>query len=138
MGAAGEGRASLGRAGRLRRAAAAVLAGGDHAGRTYELAGDATFTLAELAAVVADASGKPMTYQDMNPRRSGRRHGGRACRSCFARLLSDTDAGVAKGALFDDGGDLARLLGRPTTPYQTTVAAFVRNQPAPGQAAGHG
>ena len=47
----------------------------------------------------------------------------------FAKILSDTDAGIAKGALFDTGGVLARLIRRPTTPFQTTITGFVRNQP---------
>jgi NAD(P)H dehydrogenase (quinone) len=46
----------------------------------------------------------------------------------FAMILSDTDAGVAKGALFDDGGQLARLIGRPTTPLRTTITDFARRQ----------
>jgi NAD(P)H dehydrogenase (quinone) len=50
-----------------------------------------------------------------------------------ARILSDTDAGVKKGALFDDGGALARLIGRPTTPFQTTITKFVRDQQAGGR-----
>jgi NAD(P)H dehydrogenase (quinone) len=60
VGAAGEGRVSS--AARADYAAAAVLAGGDHAGQIYELAGDSSFTLAELADVIADASNKPMAY----------------------------------------------------------------------------
>ena len=55
MGAAGEGRNSSAARADYAGAAATVLAGGDHAGRIYELAGDASFTLAELVAVVAEA-----------------------------------------------------------------------------------
>ena len=66
-GAAGEGRISSAARADYARAAAAVLAGGEHAGRTYELAGDASFTLAEFVAAVADASGKPIAYQNMTP-----------------------------------------------------------------------
>jgi NAD(P)H dehydrogenase (quinone) len=54
-----------------------------------------------------------------------------------ARILSDTDAGVGKGALFDNGGELARLIGRPTIPFQTTITGFVHNQQAAGEASGH-
>ena len=130
MGAAGEGRISSAARADYAKAAATVLTGGDHAGRTYELAGDASFTLAELVAVVAKASGKPMTYQNMTPEefRSTLAKGGAP--EMLARILSDTDAGVAKGALFDDGGALAQLIGRPTTPFRTTITDFVRNQQA--------
>lgn len=134
MGAAGEGRISSAARADYARAAAAVLTGGNHAGRTYELAGDASFTLAELVAVVAEASGTSMTYQNMTPEafRSAVLKAGAP--EIVARILSDTDAGVAKGALFDEGGELARLIGRPTTPFQTTITNFVRNQQAGGKA----
>jgi len=133
MGAAGDGRISSAARADYARAAASVLAGGDHAGRIYELAGDASFTLAELVAVVAEASGKLMAYQNMTPEefRSVALQAGAP--EIVARILSDTDAGVAKGALFDNGGELARLIGRPTTPYQTTINGFVRNQQAVGE-----
>ncbi len=133
IGAAGEGRVSSAARADYAEAAATVLAGGDHAGRTYELAGDASFTLAELVAVAADASGTPIAYQNMTA------EGFRAAAvkagvpEMFAMVLSDTDAGVAKGALFDDGGELARLIGRPTTPFQTTITGFVQNQHSAGQ-----
>jgi NAD(P)H dehydrogenase (quinone) len=137
MGAAGGGRISSAARADYARAAAIALAGGDHVGRTYELAGDASFTLAELAAVVAAASSKPMAYQNMTPEefRSAAVQAGAP--EMLARILSDTDAGVAKGALFDSGGELARLIGRPTTPFQTTITGFVRNQQAAGEASGH-
>lgn len=47
--------------------AANVLADGDYAGRVYELAGDTAFTLAELVAVVSQASGKPIVYENLTP-----------------------------------------------------------------------
>jgi NAD(P)H dehydrogenase (quinone) len=128
MGAAGKGRISSAARADYARAAATVLAGGDHAGRTYELAGDASFTLAELVAVVAEASGKPMTYQNMTQEEFRSAAVKAGVPEIVARILSDTDEGVAKGALFDDGGALPRLIGRPTTPFRTTITGFVHNQ----------
>jgi NAD(P)H dehydrogenase (quinone) len=137
MGAAGDGRISSAARADYARAAATVLAGGDHAGRIYELAGDASFTLAELVAVVAEASGKPMAYQNMAPEefRSAVLEAGLP--EVVAKILSDTDAGVEKGALFDDGGALARLIEQPTTAFQTTITGFVHNHQAAGEASSH-
>lgn len=137
MGAAGGGRISAAARADYAGAAAAVLAGGDHAGRTYELAGDASFTLTELAALVSEASGRSIGYRDMAPGefRSAALEAGVS--AMLADILSDTDAGVAEGALFDEGGDLARLIGRPTTPLRTTIADFVHRPPAPDGAADH-
>jgi NAD(P)H dehydrogenase (quinone) len=40
-----------------------------------------------------------------------------------AALLSDSDTGVSKGGLFDDGHQLSKLIGRPTTALATAVKA---------------
>ena len=40
----------------------------------------------------------------------------------YAELLADSDLGVARGDLEDQSGDLARLIGRPTTRSPTRVA----------------
>ncbi len=136
-GAAGEGRVSSAARADYAKAAATVLAGGDHAGRTYELAGDASFTLAELVAVAADASGTPIAYQNMTAEGFRAAAAKAGVPELFAMILSDTDAGVAKGALFDDGGELSRLIGRPTTPFQTTITGFVQNQHSTGQPRSH-
>ncbi len=137
IGAASDGRISAAARADYARAAATVLAGGDHAGRTYELAGDASFTLAELVAVVAEASGRPIAYRNMSAEelRSAATEAG--VPDMFAKLLSDTDAGTEQGALFDDGGELARLIGRPTTPFRTTITGFVQDQHSAGRAPGH-
>ena len=137
LGAAGDGRTSSAARADYAQAAATVLAGGDHAGRIYELAGDAAFTLTDLAAVVAKASGQPVTYRDMTPEafRSAILDAGQP--EFVAKILSDTDAGVAKGALFEDGGDLSRLIGRATTPFQTTIADWVRARTASAAAPSH-
>jgi NAD(P)H dehydrogenase (quinone) len=138
VGAAGNGRISSAARADYARAAAAVLAGGDHAGRVYELAGDASFTLAELAAVVAEASGKPMAYRNMSEESFRAESLKAGVPEIVAKILSDTDAGVAKGALFDDGGALAKLIGRPTTPFRTTISGFVQSQHSAGQAPDRG
>ena len=43
----------------------------------------------------------------------------------MAGVLADVDRAIGKGELAIDSGDLARLIGRPTTPWQQTVAGFV-------------
>ena len=137
MGAAGAGRISSAARADYARAAATVLAGNDHAGRIYELAGDSSFTLADLVEVVTEASGKPMAYRDMMPEafRAALLQAGLP--EIVAKILSDVDAGVARGALFERGGALARLTSRPTTPFQTTIESFVHSQRAGGTAPSH-
>jgi NAD(P)H dehydrogenase (quinone) len=45
----------------------------------------------------------------------------------LAALLADAGAAASGGALFDDAGDLGRLIGCPTTPMESVVAAALRS-----------
>ncbi|GAJ30128.1 putative nucleoside-diphosphate-sugar epimerase [Acidomonas methanolica] len=123
IGAAGDGRISSAARADYARAAAAVLASGDHAGRIYELAGDTSFTLTDFAAAVSEISGNAIDYRNMDAEEFRAAALAAGVPDIFAKILTDTDAGVAQGALFDDGGDLARLIG-PTTPYRDTLVQF--------------
>lgn len=105
-------------------AAAVVLARGQ-AG-TFELAGDTGFTHAELAAALAEASGKPVVYQDLPQADYTKALEGAGLPGPFAAILADSDARVADGALFEDSKTLSGLIGRPTTPWRETIAAGVR------------
>lgn len=138
MGAAGEGRISSTARADYARAAAAVLIGSDHAGQIYELAGDSSFTLCDLVRVVTQASGKAMTYHNMTAEafKSAALEAGLP--EIASRILSDVDDGVAKGALFDEGGALSRLIGRPTTPFAATIETFSKSQLTGRAEAGHG
>jgi NAD(P)H dehydrogenase (quinone) len=45
----------------------------------------------------------------------------------FAVIRSDADAGVVKWAFFDGGGELARVIGHPTTLFRAPIAEFLRS-----------
>jgi NAD(P)H dehydrogenase (quinone) len=130
IGAAGEGLISSAARADYAEAAANVLAGGDHVGRTYELAGDHAFTLAELAALVSVASGSRIAYQNRTPEDFKAEALKAGLPDMVATILSDTDAGIANGALFSDRDDLARLIARPTTPFGRTITTFLQNSVA--------
>jgi NAD(P)H dehydrogenase (quinone) len=108
-------------------AAALVLtATEDQAGKVYELAGDESYTLADLAAELSKQSGKQVPYTDL-PQADFKAALIQAGLPEFvAELLSDSDAAAAKGALFDDGKQLSRLIGRPTTPLKSTIATTLK------------
>ncbi len=125
LGAAGEGR--IASAARADYAAAAVLtAVEDQGGRTYELAGDTAYTLAQLAAELSRQVGRPIAYKDLPPAEFKQVLLGAGLPPFLAALLADSDAGAAQGALFDEGGDLGRLIGRLTTPLATSIATALK------------
>lgn len=124
IGAAGSGRISAASRRDYAEAAAAVLAGGDEqAGAVHELAGDEAFTMAEFAAAVATASGKPVVYQDMAQADYAAALEGAGLPGFVATILSDSSFQSSKDALFDDSRTLSALIGRPTTPIAQTIAA---------------
>lgn len=123
LGSAGEGRISAAARLDYALAAAAVLRGGDHAGKVYELAGDQAFTLGDYAAELAQASGREVVFQNLPYDAHVAALVGAGVPEGFAQILGDTDQGIAQGELFTTSDDLARLIGRPTT----TLAEAVRS-----------
>ncbi|WP_411906652.1 SDR family oxidoreductase [Rhizobium mayense] len=123
VGAAKDGRFSSAARQDYAEAAAVVLATDGHVGKTYELAADQAFTLAELAAEVSRQSGKAVVYNDLSEIAYLDVLTGAGLPGDLAALLADADAAASRGALFGGGGVLGRLIGRPTTSMQSLVAA---------------
>jgi NAD(P)H dehydrogenase (quinone) len=123
IGASGAGRIASASRADYAEAIAVTALDAAHAGKVYELAGDAAPTMAEFAAEVSRQIGKPLPYNDLQPatyagilQSSGLPEG-------FANILADSDVQASKGALFDDSRTLSALIGRPTTPIAATIAA---------------
>lgn len=125
IGCAGEGRISAAARADYAAAAARVLIDTDQAGRVYELAGDTSFTMTELAAGISRQSGREVTYTDLPQADHAAALMQAGLPQAVAEMLADSDAGAARGGLFDDSGTLSRLIGRPTTPINTTIRAAV-------------
>lgn len=126
LGSAGSGRIASAARADYAEAAAAVLTLDGQVGRVYELAGDSAYTLAEFAAELGRQAGKAIAYKDLPEAEFKAVLVGAGLPEPVAALLADSDAGAAKGALFDDGRQLSRLIGRPTTALATTIAAALR------------
>jgi NAD(P)H dehydrogenase (quinone) len=120
-GCAGNGRISSATRADYAEAAAIALTADNQAGKVYELAGDSAYTLTELAAEIALQSGKSIGYVDMPEAEYRNVLVKVGLPEVVADLLADSDTGVSKGALFDDGHQLSKLIGRATTPLATAV-----------------
>ncbi|WP_019903640.1 SDR family oxidoreductase [Methylobacterium sp. 77] len=128
LGSAGDGRISSATRADYADAAAIVLtsethAGGIHAGQTYELAGDGAYTLAELAAEVSRQAGREIPYRNLPQAEYAALLKGIGLPGGLADGLAEWDVDASRGALFDEGRQLSTLLGRPTTPLASAVAA---------------
>jgi NAD(P)H dehydrogenase (quinone) len=121
LGAAKDGRIASAARADYAAAAAAVLVASDQAGKVYELAGDTSYTLTDLAAEIASQSGKPVGYQDMTQADYASALESIGLPAGLAQMLADSDVGASKGGLFDASQQLSHLIGRPTTPLAQSV-----------------
>ncbi len=129
LGAAGNGRiASAARADYAAAAATALTSGDDLDGRTFELAGDDAYSLAELAAEITRQSGRPVGYKNLPESEYRTALVGAGLPAGLAALVADSDAQAAHGALFDEGRQLSALIGRPTTPMAASVGEALRSR----------
>ena len=126
IGSAGEGRISSAARADFAEAAAVVLTTTGHDGRVYELAGDESYTLADLAAEVSRQTGKTVVYNDLAPADYAQALAGFGLPPALAQAVASWDFDASKGALFDDSRALSRLIGRPTTPLAQVVAAALK------------
>ncbi|HEY5996792.1 MAG TPA: SDR family oxidoreductase [Candidatus Deferrimicrobiaceae bacterium] len=126
IGSAGEGRISFAPRADYAEAAAAVLTGTGHEGRIYELAGDVAYTLADLAAEITRQTGKQIAYRNLPEPEYAAALRGFGLPEGIAAAIAGWDVGASKGALFDDGRQLSRLIGRPTTPLSVAVAEALK------------
>lgn len=123
VGCAGAGRISSAARSDYATAAVIALTGGAELGRTYELAGDYSYTLPELARELAWQVGKPVPYIEIPEADYVSLLVDARLPRAFAELIASWDVAASKGALFDEGRALGTLLGRPTVPISDAVRA---------------
>jgi NAD(P)H dehydrogenase (quinone) len=100
-----------------------VLTSNGHAGQVYELAGDTAYTLAQYASEVSRQTGKAIGYVNLPEADFKKALLGAGLPEPIAELLANADTAASKGALFDDGHQLSKLIGRPTTPLSVSMKA---------------
>ncbi|WP_414463602.1 SDR family oxidoreductase [Hyphomicrobium sp. DY-1] len=127
LGSAGNGRiASAGRGDYGDAAAAVLTAGEDQDGRTYELAGDEAYTLAEFAAELSHQTGKSILFQNLAETEYKAVLLNAGLPEPIAAMLAQSDVAASKGALFDQSHQLSKLIGRRTTSLRETIRAALR------------
>lgn len=126
VGSTGDGRISSAPRLDYAEAAVAVLTGEGHEGKTYELAGDTAWTLTDLAAEISKQTGKDIPYKDLPEAEYARVLAGFGLPPALAAAIAGWDVGASQGALFDDGKQLSKLIGRATTPLSVSVAEALK------------
>jgi NAD(P)H dehydrogenase (quinone) len=126
LGSAGDGRVSSAPRVDYAEAAVAVLIGTGHEGKTYELAGDDSYTLSDLAAEISRQTGKTISYIDLPEAEYAAALTSLGVPEGLAKAIAGWDVAVSQGALFDDSRQLSALIGRSTTPLSTAVAEALK------------
>ncbi|QFQ98157.1 SDR family oxidoreductase [Streptomyces phaeolivaceus] len=131
--AAGEGRIASATRADYAAGAVAVLTGTGHENRAYELSGDRAWSFAEFAAELGGQTGREIVYTPVEVEAYVDLLTGAGMPALYAEILAGAEASFAKGELAGANGDLARLIGRPTTPIADTIAAALRRDEAGGR-----
>ncbi|WP_265520821.1 SDR family oxidoreductase [Oerskovia flava] len=101
-----------------------------HAGAVYELAGDEAWDHPALARAASEVLGRDVVYRDLDPAEHRAALLGAGLDEGTAGFLVALDGNIRGGDLAETSGDLARLLGRPTTPLTEGLAAALAVAPA--------
>lgn len=122
---AGEGRISSASRTDYAEAAAIVLTTDGHDGAVYELNGDYAWTGSELAAAMSEIVGGPVAFTPVTPEEHTSILTGAGLDEGTAGFLVALDGNTRDGLLDSTTGELARLIGRPTTPLVDGLRAAV-------------
>ncbi|MBG6233578.1 NAD(P)H dehydrogenase (quinone) [Pedobacter sp. CAN_A7] len=125
VGSAGEGKISSASREDYAEAAAVVLTSERQDGIVYELAGDETYTLKDLAAELSSQTGKDIPYKNLPEEEYAGLLKSFGLPEGIAQAIAGWDMGISKGDVFDDGKVLSKLIGRPTTSLTEVVKKTV-------------
>jgi NAD(P)H dehydrogenase (quinone) len=123
IGSAGDGKIASAARTDFAEAAAVVLTSEGQAGKVYELAGDVAYTLSDLAGEISRQTGRAIPYKNLAPEDYAAALVGFGLPEGLARAIAGWDSAASRGALFDEGRQLSKLIARPTTPLSQVVAA---------------
>ena len=123
IGSAGDGRISSAARADFAEAAAVVITNEDHMGKLYELAGDESYTLSELASEISKQSGKTIPYKNLPETEYAKILKSIGLPESISEAIASWDVCASKGDLFNDSHQLSKLIGRPTTPLSESVKA---------------
>ncbi|MHC9045937.1 SDR family oxidoreductase [Microbacterium saperdae] len=120
----GEGRVASASRKDFAEAVAVALLEDGHIGQAYELGGDIAWNYADLAAAIAEVTGRPVEYRALTAAEQSAALEAAGLDAGTVGFVVALDVGIRDGALGDTDGTLARLIGRPTTPLVDGLRAI--------------
>ena len=118
---AGDGRVATASRRDFAEADAAAVLGAGSGVRVFELAGDEGWTFAQLADVVSRVWGTALKVRAVSPEEHRAALQASGAPDAAVDYAVAMDASIAEGALDVRGHTLSQLIGRPTTPIESTL-----------------
>jgi len=119
----GDGRVSSASRKDYAEAAAVVVAGEGYEGKVFELSGDVAWNFDDLAAAIAGIVGKDVVYTRLTPDEHAAMLTSFGLDEGTVGFVVGLDGNIRDGLLGVTSGELATLIGRPTTPLAEGLAA---------------
>ncbi|MFC5930497.1 SDR family oxidoreductase [Cryobacterium melibiosiphilum] len=113
---AGTGRVSSASRTDYAEAVAAVLTSPGHEGKTYELSGDVAWDGTEMATALTTLLGQPVVFTSVSPEQHAGILQNAGLDEGTVGFVVALDGNIRDGLLDGTSGELATLIGRPTTP----------------------
>ncbi|MBF7957949.1 NAD(P)H dehydrogenase (quinone) [Rahnella sp. BIGb0236] len=130
IGSAGQGRFASAARADYAAAAVSVLTHPGHTNKTYELAGDESFSMSEFAEAVSKQVGRTIAYNDMPPTKYESILLSFGLPKIIVDVIIDADVKSLSGELNSSSNDLSQLIGRSTTTLSDAIQAALTVQPA--------
>ena len=107
-------------------AAVAVLTQPGHANKTYELAGDQSFSMSEFAEEVSKQAQRPVVYEDLPAADFAAALLNFGVPQMFVDVVVDASVRTSEGELDSSSRDLSALIGRHTTPVSDAIKVALK------------
>lgn len=121
IGSAGKGKISSATREDYAEAAAEVISSDAHTGKTYELAGDQTYTMDELAKEVSRQSGEEVVFLNLSEKDYAEKLKEVGLPEGMANAIASMDSSVGRNDLYNEDQVLSRLIDRPTTSLNQAI-----------------
>lgn len=102
-------------------AIAETIINDDHTGKTYELAGDQTYTMQDLAAEVSKQTGKNIEFVNLPEEEYAQKLQEIGLPEGMAKAFASLDYSASKHDLYNEDHMLSKLINRPTTSLHRAV-----------------
>jgi len=121
IGSAGDGKISSATREDYAEAIAETIINDDHTGKTYELAGDQTYTMQDLAAEVSKQTGKNIEFVNLPEEEYAQKLQEIGLPEGMAKAFASLDYSASKHDLYNEDHMLSKLINRPTTSLHRAV-----------------